>query len=537
MIEKLLEDWLDSTSERSYQPCFVQMLSAQRYSVLHSTRHSALEYGKDVIAIAPDGVPCAYQLKGKPKGRIGLGEFRSEIQTQLIQLISQPIVFPGIPKEIPHRSYLVCNGYFDEEVQRAVDDLNRGSYYSKVNLISRGHLLDWAIQLGAKLWPSEMSNVRELLEVFLHNGRDLLPMKRIATMLEELLALRIQNTPLSTAELQRVVPSAALLTGIAIHQFDAVENHFAVASAWCLFAVSAIAACERSGLALSATTKDSLSLAEDAIKDSLIALWTEVQSKKHLVEGDPLADTEIFRWRYMLLCALIATLWFFPGDTTEDVERRTAIETWLNRKHEYFDIWGEGAIPCFLAFLFFLRRVNPTIKPDLELAVLLSIVVKANQHGSNHPLSDPYYTFEDVARNRYGLRASQESSYLKEETFTGSSYMAELILHLVVRARLKSPCRINWPNFNRLGHKRFVPAERWQYGLLNCSDGVEETRQYPPEYTWEKLCEEASIETCDYLPQELAARPHLLLLWVIIAPHRLTSDIGRLLSARLPWIS
>ena len=62
MIEKLLENWLDSASERSYQAVFVQMLSAQGYRVVHSTRHTALEYGKDVLAIDQDGNGCAFQV-------------------------------------------------------------------------------------------------------------------------------------------------------------------------------------------------------------------------------------------------------------------------------------------------------------------------------------------------------------------------------------------------------------------------------------------------------------------------------------------
>lgn len=533
MIEKLLENWLDSASERSYQASFVQMLCGQGYRVLHSTRHCALEYGKDVIAIAPDGVPCAFQLKGKPGGRIGLSEFRSEIQQQLFQLMSQPIVFPGVPEGASHRSFLVSNGYFEEEVHRAVDDLNRTPHLSKVELIGRGQLLKWANELGASVWPSEMTNVRELLEVFLHDGHDLLPMQQLATMLEEVLGLRGDDSPLKPAALNRAAPSAALLTGIATHQFAKAENHFAMASAWCLFTVSVASSCERSGNALNGTAKEGVALAEDAIKDSLAALWIEVRDRGHLVEGNALADPEVFRWRYTLLCGLFSVLWFFPGESTEDKDRRAAISGWLKRRHEHLDLWGEGAVPCFLAFLFFLRREDATIRPDYELASLLEIVVTANQRHSENAMADPYYGFEVVGRSRYGLPASKESSNLQEETFAGSSFTAELLLHLVARARLKSPCRSNWPNFNRLGHKRFVPAERWQYGLLDCSDGIEETRQYPSEYRWDKLCEDAAIETCDYLPQMLADKPHLLLLWVIIAPHRLTSDVGRVLAARL----
>jgi hypothetical protein len=68
VIERLVEYWLDSASERSYQPAFVQILVSDGHRVLHSTRHSPIEFGKDVISIAPDGVPCAFQLKGNLAG-------------------------------------------------------------------------------------------------------------------------------------------------------------------------------------------------------------------------------------------------------------------------------------------------------------------------------------------------------------------------------------------------------------------------------------------------------------------------------------
>lgn len=533
MIEKLLENWLDSAVERSYQASFVQMLAAQGYCVLHSTRHCALEFGKDVIAIAPDGVPCAFQLKGNPGGRLGLSEFRSDIQQQLIQLMSQPIIFPGIPEGTAHRSFLVSNGYFDEEVHRAVDDLNRGQYLSKLSLIGRGQLIAWAHDLGTRLWPSEMSNIRELLEVFLLDGRDLLPTKRLSLMLEEMFALRLSDTPLKAAQIERAMPSAALLTGVATHHFAKQENHFAVASAWCLFIVCAIASHRRSMLKMSVKSKGSLRLAEQAVKDSLVALWNEMQIRGHLIEGNVIAEPEVYRWRYTLLCGLLSTLWFFPEHTSDDRERRSAIAEWLNRRHEYLFLWGEAAIPCFLAMQLFYRSADTPVSRDDELIGLFKAVVASNQTGNARALPDPYYDFEDVGRALHGLKASDESSDLKEETFAGASYSAELLLHLMVRYNLKQACQEGWPYFNRLCHKRFIPGHTWQYCLLKCTEGVEETRQYPFEYTWARLCDEAGIETCDYLPEELSANPHLLLLWLIIAPQRLTSDVGRVLDLKL----
>ena len=87
MLNRLLENWLDSASERSYQSAFCQLLAAQGHTVLHSTRHNVLEYGKDILTIDPQGTPCAYQLKGNPGSRLTLDQFR-KIQDQLVQLVT-----------------------------------------------------------------------------------------------------------------------------------------------------------------------------------------------------------------------------------------------------------------------------------------------------------------------------------------------------------------------------------------------------------------------------------------------------------------
>ncbi len=240
MIEKLLENWLDSASERSYQAVFVQMLSAQGYRVVHSTRHTAMEFGKDVLAVSPDGQGCAYQLKGTPGGRLGLREFRSDIQDQLVQLMSMAIVFPGFP-EGPHKSFLVNNGYFQEEVQRSADDLNRMPYPSKLTLIARGDLLSWCKEFGTALWPSELRDTRALLELFLSDPSDILPTEKLSQLLLQILAIDPSEKSPTKPEFERLVTSAALLTGIATSPFAERENHFAVVSAWTLFVITTIA--------------------------------------------------------------------------------------------------------------------------------------------------------------------------------------------------------------------------------------------------------------------------------------------------------
>lgn len=535
MIEKLLENWLDSASERSYQPVFVQMLSGRGYRVVHSTRHTVLEYGKDVLAVAPTGEGCAYQLKGHPAGKLGLSQFRSEIQPQLVQLMSQPVVFPGFPSG-PHKAFLVSNGYFEEEVQRAVDDLNRGLYPSKVTLIARGDLLHWSKELGVSLWPAELEDSRSLLELFLSDPTDLLPSSKLSDLLGKVLALGIDDKVGGKPEFFRRTTSGALLTGIATAGFAEAENHFALACAWALFSASIIAASEKHGIRLEGAGLEVLLLAEAAAGDALAALWSEVRDSRHLVGSNAFADTDVYGWRYTTLLGALTCLAIFDDErhllTSDD---STALRQWLQRRHESIDLWGEGALGCIVPWLVWLRKHDATLRPDLEIASVADVVVARNQSRSQSPLPAPYYSFEQIARFSMRLDQSRESSSLEGETFTGSAFTAELLLHLLVRTNLKQKCKRIWSEFSRLAHRTCIPDHMWAYCCLRATQGVDQTKLYPYTYEWDVLKREALTSENLGVPIELAQRPWLLALWWQVAPYRCTTpSTHALVDAMLP---
>jgi hypothetical protein len=399
VIEKLLENWLDSASERSYQAVFVQMLSGLGFRVVHSTRHTALEFGKDVLAVAEDGTGCAYQLKGNPGGKLGLSQFKSEVQEQLVQLISQPVVYPGFPSE-PHRAFLVSNGYFDEEVHRAVDDLNRGRYYSKVELISRGEILDWCKSMGTSLWPSELTDVRALLELFLSDPKELLPKEKLADLLGKVLATHPEDTrDVGKSEFKRMVTSAALLTGIATAHFAEGKNYYAVACAWALLAVMIIAAAEKHEHPLASSVLKTLELVEAAALDALAALWEEVSDRGHLVEGNTMVEPEVYGWRLGVLLGSLSCLAAAHDEKPLlNEETATKLKAWLLKNHTGLNIWGEGAIASLAPWLVYLRKHDATMRPDLQILNLVKLVLNSNQHNSKSALASPYYGFEEVAR-------------------------------------------------------------------------------------------------------------------------------------------
>ena len=187
MLERIIENWLDNTSERSFQQPYCYILSTEGHTIIHSTRHSAMEMGKDIITIGPDGkTPCAFQLK---TGNISLAKWRSKVGSQTDDLVCGQINHPSVDTSRHHKSYLVTNGNIEEEVSRAIDDRNRvwesqNQSYRRLETVVRGELLEKAKRLGTDLWPSELTDIKTLLEMFLEGGKGILPKTKLASLLE-----------------------------------------------------------------------------------------------------------------------------------------------------------------------------------------------------------------------------------------------------------------------------------------------------------------------------------------------------------------
>ena len=523
MIERLIENWLDSASERSYQACFCQMLVGQGHTVVHSTRHSPIEFGKDVISIAPDGVPCAFQLKGNPGSRLSQSEMR-DILPQLIQMATQAIVFPGIPV-VPHRSYLVTNGFVEEEAARIVDDTNlnfrRQKLKCKILIIDRGDLLSQSQKLGARLWPSELSEFNALLQLLLCDGKDLYPVHILHRLLVKILFLAREKHAVTSDEMRRRVTSAALITGISLQNFHREQNHYALITAWTMFFAYAAGCCERYRLPNDKRITATLNLAEDEIYGSLWALCREAQSRTHLVEGDPLTDMIAYRWRYTTLVGLSAILWLWIRERrlSPDPESVRGLEHFLAGPHTFLDMWSEGAIPLLLALDFYDGETKASRQYEQEITGLLGILVARNGKKGIAPIPNPYVGITEASEKLLDLIGGMPKSQ-RMESFRGSSFYARSLFSLLVRTNMKELCKDLWPAFSHLGHKEFVPDQKWQFSLYKSESGEEVTKQFPRRQTWETIVEEARDVSCRGVPSKLKGRPHILFLFVSLFPYR-----------------
>lgn len=532
MHERLVESWLDSASERSYQAPFVQMLAAEGHRILHSTRHGPIELGKDVITINPDGDPCGFQLKGHPGGRMTLNAFR-DIQPQVNELLNTPITLSGAPDR-PHKSFLVTNGYVDEEAALAIREMNaankRDGYpHRELLVLQRGDLLKMANRLGHSLWPTEIEQVHLLLEMLVEPGTESYPIERAHSMLSDILGLDpAERKKWKAAELRRRITSASLMVSTSLMNFTRRDNHVAVITAWAQFCAAAVGACDRYRVSFARNAEAAVGIAGYAIRDSLVDLAKEVLDRRDLVEGDPMVDGPFYRARYSHVLGLLSLLWFWleqdgwPSDLKkEDLERFL-----LEGKDELY-VWGEGAIPQTLLYYWFRRKVAGGIRNENLLAQLIMAITARDEQNNPLGFASPYWDFESIARHELAPILGPDQDPMRQEAIGGRSFFAELLLHLLVRANRKQTCIRLWPNLTRIQFAKFQPKERWQHCLFRCEEGDNSETLRESREEWANLVHEARSIRCDSVPAPLLERPFIHMLYLIHFPHRARPDVMR----------
>ena len=436
MLERVIENWLDKATERSFEQPFCYMLSAKGHTIIHLTSHGTMELGKDIITIAPDGTPCAFQLK---TGDISFAKWRDEVSSQTSDLVNLKINHPSVVSSKHHRSYLVTNGNIVEEVSHAIDLRNQtwasqGQPYLHLQTVVRGQLIEQARRLGIDLWPTELTDIKTLLEMFLESGQGVLPKEKLVSLFESTFPLKLLNNGRNPSKrhCERVIASAAILCAIAISSFSNEDNHVAEIEAWVLYISYVLALAERWGLSDTAY-KDEFKIAKQSIYNSLANLCDEIKKREYLIEGDPLTDSYVheFRMTWLLGLMSIYALWRgTEGPSTDEVD--DFLREFCKEKWSPPDFWGEAAIPQWLALLWYSRKISATEELDDVLSAVISQICERNGPKGVERLANPYYEAEDILPHL--LEVAEEPLM---DSFSGQSYALEGLIHLYVRGNSK----------------------------------------------------------------------------------------------------
>jgi hypothetical protein len=101
VIERVIENWLTSANERSYQIPFCQLLAAEGETVIYFSSHGPFEQGKDVVTRDQNGKMRGYQLKS---GDFSLSEWR-RYKGEINDLVELPIEHPASGTSGKHIPY------------------------------------------------------------------------------------------------------------------------------------------------------------------------------------------------------------------------------------------------------------------------------------------------------------------------------------------------------------------------------------------------------------------------------------------------
>lgn len=533
MLERIIENWLDKATELSYQQPFCYILSAEGYTIIHSTRHTAMELGVDIIAIAPDETPCAFQLK---TGNISLKKWRDEVGSQTDDLVCGQLNHPSVDNTKHHKSYFVTNGRIEEEVCRLIDDRNRAwenqdQSYRHLKTIVGGELFEKAKRLGIDLWPSELKDTKTLLEMFLENGKGMLPKDKLASLFESTFSLD-SDKEISKKECRRIIASAGLLCMISISSFSNENNHVAEIEAWILYIAYVFAFVEKQDLN-NKIYNNAIEIAKQAIYDTLSNLCVEIKERKNLNEGDdPMIDSYVYRVRMTLLLGLmgIYSLWrVYIGEAKDETDN--FIQKFCNDKWKQLECWGEAAIPQWLSFIWFLEKNVDETLGNKFLKTLIPLITNYNSPNGNGILSNPYYQAEDILPHLLGI--SKEPFM---DSFKGQSYALEGLVHLCVRRDLKESIRKIWPDVTRLVSTYYEPDDYCEFFKWRSEKGKNAYKHFNHTQEWNELKLIASESDGKCIPPTIKEHPILLLLFLCVYPHRMNAEIMRWLDTQMQQI-
>ncbi|MCK4815230.1 hypothetical protein KA005_05635 [bacterium] len=203
ITERAIENWLTNASERGYQVAFCHLLNAMGYSVVHSTTHTPIEEGKDIIAKDPRGKVIAFQLK---RGDIRTSSWRT-MESEINELVEYPIGHPSIGNNAKHQPILVTTGSINENVCSRIDNKNRAwrqrgwkplKTWSYLELVAKFKKYTYSFL------PQQISEFHRLLGFMINEGSGPLDKDEFDLLLRSVLPLSRSSKKVSKKMLQEV---------------------------------------------------------------------------------------------------------------------------------------------------------------------------------------------------------------------------------------------------------------------------------------------------------------------------------------------
>ncbi len=523
LIERIVENWLTSASERSFQIPFCQLISAQGERLVYIASHGPFEKGKDVISVTSEGRVKAYQMKG---GDIRLRDWR-EIKEQINNLVEEPVNLPSLSTEEWHEPYLVTNGRIEDTVLDYINNGNIGfarrDFPHPLRTMERSSLVRQFTDLHGTFLPKETKDFQALLALILRDGRAPLDKAEFASFLEA--TLEYQQDKIKDRDASRAIASSLLLTSYILGSSAAAENHWAQFEAWTMVCSYIVGLATRHSLD-DQYWRPSYDLSLLSARRALENLVEECKERKEFIEGHPLGDGYFYGARQTILTGLVAAWALNKRRIGEHTD--FPIRFFRGSVRQSF-FWGESAAP-YLA-LAALELEQSCLQRDAEALMfeMLKIASLANER-NNRGVPDIFTSIEDSLVFQHRLRPYEQRSY------AGFSYTIEPITEYLARRWRRQGLALRWKGLTRISLMTSVPNKQWEWFRWRAEDLTLASRLFPEPQSWNLLRNQAEARSDSALPPLLQKEAELLSYFVLVFPHRFNVHTMKGLEVGFGWM-
>lgn len=523
MRARLLEDWLDKIGERGFEVPFLQVLVTQGHKVLRMG-HSPIEHGKDIITRDAKRRLHAYQLK---QGSLDLKEWEN-IYPQVVALVETAVDHPNVGAE-RYQPWLVISGSFSIPVLNRITTHNqvwkrRGLPILKV--ISGKELLAEFSNLSSDFWPVELVEIEAFIALFQKPGTAFIDKAGYAKFCMKLL----KGGGSVKAEVARRISALNIFVSYLLSKAYAAGNHWAAVEGWTVAGSHILWAAKKWNLPQKHWIA-AFELAHGAALTALAKLKDETLAD-NAMDPRTLEWDEITRARGTYVAGAVSAWFLVQGAKADTVDSKRGyyfVRALTSERRTL--IWGESAIPFYIAMVIFLGNAGGDRLDEGLLLSLVQMLTSTNGRRSRQGLADPYEAADEVLER--SLRRIKNSSP-QPRMHTGRAFTLEGLVFLCARRLLKVPLEVCWPAITYVDFVQFIPDELNDFLLWHVDEGSLDSRQPERPQSWTKLL--ATSRSKDYrrnLPTALLDRPQFAILFALVYPQRLTPDLVLLLDDTL----
>jgi hypothetical protein len=509
VLERVIENWLTKVNERGFETAFTQLLIAEGYTVLHEPAHHPTEHGKDVVAVAPDGMKWAFQLKGEDYDLEKIGT----IVPQLYGLVTSSFDYPGFAGR-PDRTAFVTTGTLKPPARdrlRSFDSANTEAGLPPMELIEREQLVSRLSSAHSRYLPNDLVSIRKLLAFYLEDGVGPLPLNGFFDVIADAF-----KGPAGRSELQctKAAASCGVIVSVALSPWVLKGNHVAVCQAWLAYVFQCLRLVEHNGVPDKAVAS-SVDMAISIVQEEVSALLADAEANDDLVIPD-IVDGVVYPLRVLATCGHLA------AGALAGMVSLERVNTVIKRELPFVTLTSEAGVPAMILMATTLSKGKDLLLAGQVVVELTKALSVANRRDSPEALADPYHPLDDELGRIMGMSTDHD-----DERYDGQAYTLHILLEWMMRRGLRQVVESVYADATKVNCCEFSVSEPLRLFDSDDPDGELRTWHLPRPGSWQKLSAAARVVSEGSIPGSLWRRADLLAFLPLLLPYRLTSDVAK----------